>query len=184
MDICIDTMREADIAALCAIQQANLRANLKPDQLKDGYLSIAFSEDEFRAFHRDLGVVVARVEGEVAGYCCVSSAAFNAGLPILDQIVANLPHYRVGGAAEAACLETTCIYGPACIAAPFRGKGILARMFSRATGLAADAGYRSCFSFVSAANTRSLQAHLRLPFEEVGQVSRNGNTYIVIACRW
>ncbi|MEX2367279.1 MAG: hypothetical protein WD601_11800 [Pseudohongiellaceae bacterium] len=183
MDITIGGMMEADIPSLRAIQNDNLRTTLPPDQMQDGYLSIAFSEDEFRAFNRDLCVVVARVDGEVAGYCCVSSAAFNADFPILDRIMANLPAYKVPGESQPPAEATSCIYGPACIARPFRGRGILDLMFSRAAMLAEEAGYLFCFSFVSAGNARSLQAHLKLPFQEVGRISHNGNAYIVIACR-
>lgn len=183
MDLTVATMSEADLIPIKIIQSENLRDNLTPDQLKDGYLSIAFSENEFREFHRDLGVVVAKARGQVIGYCCVSSAAFNAQFPILDQIVANLSTYSVPGTEQRPTEATTCFYGPACIALPFRGQNILTHLFSHGLKLSKDAGYRFCFSFISAENRRSLKAHLKLPFHSVGNVAYNKNEYIVIACK-
>ena len=183
MDLTTETMSESDIIPISTIQSENLRDNLTPEQLKDGYLSIAFSEDEFREFNRDLGVFVAKVRGQVVGYCCVSSAVFNARFPILDQIVASLSTYLVPGAEQRPTEATTCFYGPACIATPFRGRDVLAHLFSHGLKVSKDAGYSFCFSFVSLENQRSLKAHLKLPFHKVGKVAYNDNEYIVIACK-
>lgn len=183
MDVTTATMLESDILPISIIQSENLRDNLTPDQLKDGYLSIAFSKDAFREFNRDLGVVVAKVRGQVIGYCCVSSAAFNAQFPILDQIVANLSTYLVRETEQRPTEATTCFYGPACIAKPFRGRNVLTHLFSHGLKLSKDAGYSFCFSFISSENQRSLKAHLKLPFHKVGKVVHNGNEYIVIACK-
>ena len=182
MNITTGIMEESDIIPISNIQAENLRDNLTPEQLKNGYLSIAFSEDEFREFNRDLGVVVAKQQGQVIGYYCVSSAGFNARFPILDQIVASLPNYQVPGTEQRPTEATTCFYGPACIALPFRGRNVLPHMFSHALKMSKDAGYSFCFSFVSSENQRSLKAHLKLPFHKVGMVAYHNNEYIVIAC--
>ena len=183
MDLTTATMVESDIIPISIIQSENLRDNLTPDQLKDGYLSIAFSENEFREFNRDIGVVVAKVRGQVIGYGCVSSAVFNTQFPILDQIVANLSTYCVPGTEQRPTEATTCFYGPACIAMPFRGRNVLTHLFSHGLKLSKDAGYSFCFSFISSENQRSLNAHLKLPFHKVGSVGYNANEYIVIACK-
>ena len=183
MDLTTATMVESDIIPISIIQSENLRDNLTPDQLKDGYLSIAFTENEFRELNRDLGVIVAKLRGQVIGYSCVSSAVFNTQFPILDQIVANLSTYWVPGTEQRPTEATTCFYGPACIAVPFRGRNVLTHLFSHGQKLAKDAGYSFCFSFISSENQRSLKAHMKLPFHKVGKVAYNANEYIVIACK-
>lgn len=181
MDLTIATMLESDIPEISSIQSENLRANL--EQLKDGYLSIAFSENEFKSFNENLGVLVAKKQDQVVGYCCFSSAAFNKQFSIIDQIIANLSHYKIPGTELRPTEATCCVYGPACIAAPFRGQNILSQLFSYGVELAKKAGYSFCVSFISLENLRSLKAHLKLPFDEVGMVTFNGNDYIVIACK-
>ncbi len=183
MHLTTTTLQESDILPISIIQSANLRENLTPDQLKDGYLSIRFSEDDFREFNRDLAVVVAKAQGEVIGYGCFSSAAFNAQFPILDQIVANLSNYAVPGTPQRPTAAATCFYGPACIALPFRGRNVLPHLFALGLRLSKDAGYSFCFSFISSENQRSLNAHLKLPFHKVGKVAYKENEYRVIACK-
>lgn len=176
-------MTADDIASILSIQSENLRENLTLEQQKDGYLSLAFSEAEFRAFNRDVAVLVARDVDKVVGYCCLSSATFNAQFPILNKIIPKLSTYRIPGAKQSAKEMTTCIYGPACIAREYRGKKILAQLFSHCKIASKRAGYEYCFSFVAAKNQRSLAAHLKLPFYEVGKLRFKRNEYVVIACK-
>ena len=183
MSITTSLMQKSDIAQILTIQDANLRGKLSPEQLKDGYLSIAFSKNEFNAFNNDTGVVVAKERGQVIAYCCVSSAAYNIQFPILDQIVVNLANYSVPGVEQQASTATTCFYGPACIDSPFRGQNVLPLLFSHAAAISKDAGYSFCFSFVSSENQRSLKAHLKLPLNKVGRVTYNDREFIVIACK-
>lgn len=182
MNLTTATMLESDIIPILSLQSANLRDPLNPEQRKDGYLSIAFSENEFRSFHRDIGVVVARVQDQVVGYCCISSAKLNARFPVLDQIVANLSGYLIPGTDQRPAEATTCFHGPVCIARSFRGRDILAHLFSHGIQLAKKAGYSFCFSFISSINQRSLKAHLKLPFHQVGTMVYHNSEYLVIAC--
>jgi L-amino acid N-acyltransferase YncA len=183
VNIATATMLESDIIPILNIQSANLRDHLDPEQLKDGYLSIAFSENVFRSFNRDIGVVVAKVQDQVVGYCCISSAKLNAQFPLLDQIVANLSSYLIPGHDRPPAEATACFHGPVCIARPFRGRDVLTHLFSHGMKLAKNAGYSFCFSFISSENQRSLKAHLKLPFHKVGTVAYHNSEYIVIACR-
>ena len=183
MNIATATMTESDIIPILNIQSANLRDSLKPEQLKGGYLSIAFSENEFRSLNRDIGVVVAKVQDQVVGYCCISSAQFNAQFPILNQISANLSGYLIPGNDRRPAEATTCFHGPVCIARSFRGRDVLTHLFSHGIKLAKNAGYSFCFSFISLENQRSLKAHLKLPFHKVGAVTYHNSEYIVIACK-
>ena len=184
MEITLATLQDADVDSLCSLQEHNLRANLSlQEQQRGGYLSIAFSVDEFAAFNRDLGVLVARMKHEVVAYCCISSAGFNAKLPILEQIVKRIEGYSVPGASKLPTLATSCIWGPVCIAEPWRGNEILQKLFTYAGSISKQAGYDFCFSFVSTGNPRSLKAHLKLPFREIDKVSHNDNEFDVIGCQ-
>jgi L-amino acid N-acyltransferase YncA len=181
MTLRIGRMQESDIDQILKIQSDNQRDHLTPSQRENGYLSIAFSADEFRAFDKDLCVVVARENQEIIGYCCISSARFNAQFPILDQIVADMASYPVPDTKETPQMETTCIYGPVCISAPHRGGGVLKKLSSFGLEVAGKMGYSCCLSFISAENVRSIKAHRKLSFQEAGKVRHNGNEYRVIA---
>jgi hypothetical protein len=181
MSFIIARMSDTDISQIMNIQSENQRSNLTPSQQKNGYLSIAFSEDEFTDFNDNLCVAVARDEHEVIGYCCVSSAVFNAQFPILHQIVASISSYAVPETQDIPTEEKSCIYGPACIALPHRGKDVLQKLSTFALEIAKERGYAYCFSFIAADNVRSLKAHKKLSFHTVGTVHHNNNEYVVIA---
>ena len=174
-------MLDADINQIIEIQSENQRQNLTPSQQKNGYLSIAFSEDEFKDFNDNLCVVVAKEQNTVIGYCCISSAVFNAQFPILDQIVAGIASYVIPESQDTPIEEKTCIYGPVCIALSHRGKGVLQKLSVFGLEFAKEKGYAYCFSFIAADNVRSLSAHRKLSFHTVGIVNHNNNEYVVIA---
>jgi L-amino acid N-acyltransferase YncA len=174
-------MLDSDISQIMDIQSENQIENLTLSQQKNGYLSIAFTEDEFKAFNDNLCVVVAKEQDKVIGYCCISSAAFNAQFPILDQIVRGISAYTIPDTQDMPAEANTCIYGPVCIARSHRGKGVLQKLSTRGLEIAKEKGYVYCFSFIAADNERSLQAHRKLSFHTVGTVHHNNNEYVVIA---
>ena len=182
MNIVAGRMQEKDLPQIMKIQSDNLRENLPPSHLKDGYLSIAFTEDEFRAFNLNLGVLVARTPHEVIGYACISDVEFNKQFPILDRIVASLPSYVIPGANTKPSEETSYFHGPVCIARPHRGKDVIRTLFSKELEVAKEKGYVHCFSFISSENQRSFKAHTRLSFQKVGTVTYNNKEYMVMAC--
>lgn len=183
MSLAITRMLDSDISQIMNIQSKNQRENLTPSQQKNGYLSIAFSEDEFKDFNNNLCVVVAKEQDKVIGYCCISSATFNAQFPILDQIVAGISSYSIPATQDMPTEGKTCIYGPVCIALSHRGKGVLQKLSSFGLEIAKERGYAYCFSFIAADNVRSLSAHMKLSFHKVGTVNHNNNEYLVIACK-
>jgi L-amino acid N-acyltransferase YncA len=183
MNLIIHRMLESDIRQIMNIQAENLRQNLTPLQQKYGYLSIAFSVDQFKAFNKDLCVAVAKEYDEVIGYCCISSTKFNSQFPILDQIIANISIYAIPETHDTLIEEETCIYGPVCISISHRGKGVLKKLSSFGLTIAKEKGYSYCLSFISSENAHSLSAHMKLSFHIVGKVNYQCNEYIVIACK-
>ena len=181
MSLTIARMLDSDLSQILDIQSENQRNNLTPSQQRNGYLSIAFSVKEFKAFNHSLCVVVAKEQDTVIGYCCISSAAFNAQFPILDQIVAGISSYDIPETKDIPTDEKACIYGPVCIALSHRGKGVLEKLSAFGLEFAKENGYIYCFSFIAADNVRSLSAHRKLSFHTVGTVYHNNNEYVVIA---
>lgn len=180
MGIIIGRMEESDISRILKIQAENQRDHVTPSRRKEGYLSIAFSADEFRGFDQDLCVVVAKEDREVIGYCCISSSGFNARFPILDQIVARLSSFPLPGSKHVPVKEKTCIYGPVCVSLSHRGRGVLSKLSSFGLKTAKERGYSHCLSFISTENVHSIRAHRRLFFHRVGMVHHNGKEYMVI----
>ena len=66
-----------------AIQNGNLHANLTEEQRRDGFLSAAFTAEQFAQMAREVAVMVADDSGQVCGYLCAGSLEFHRQFPLL-----------------------------------------------------------------------------------------------------
>src|SRR5919202_7078760 len=101
-----------DIEGILDLQEQN-----QPE--RGGTLSARFSRAWFEAAIDAMPVIVARRSGHVVGYLVSSSRAANAGVPVVEAMLRAYP-----GAPGA------YIYGPICVAASERGRGLAGVMFT------------------------------------------------------
>jgi predicted GNAT superfamily acetyltransferase len=75
------------------------------------------------------------------------------------------------------------IYGPACVAREYRGRGLLRGLYdAQKKDLAGQ--FKISVAFVSRSNPHSLDAHVKgLGMTEVGNFECRGNTYVTLAFR-
>jgi len=170
--------RQADYPALVGLQQENLLSNLSGDELKDGFLSIAYSPEQFDAMNRDLAVVVAERGGQIVGYLCGTTCTYARQFPILRDLLDVLQKTPVDGTFLTPV--NTFIYGPVCIARHVRGSGILAGLVQTLCDIARER-YAFCALFIADANRRSLRAHLKLGMNDLGTFEFGGMTYHALA---
>ncbi len=170
--------RQADYPALVGLQQENLFSSLSGDELTDGFLSIAYSPEEFEAMNRDLAVVVAEKGGTIVGYLCGTTCTYARQFPILRALLDVLTETPVAGIFLTP--SNTFIYGPVCVAKHARGSGILAGLVRTLCDIARER-YAFCALFIADANRRSLRAHLKLGMDDLGTFELSGMTYHALA---
>jgi GNAT superfamily N-acetyltransferase len=74
------------------------------------------------------------------------------------------------------------VYGPVCVAADARGKGVLEALYA---GLVAQFPGREAVLFIRADNPRSRQAHVRLGMREVAHFTYQNEPFVVLSnLRW
>jgi predicted GNAT superfamily acetyltransferase len=112
-------------------------------------------------------VIVARREGRVVGYLVSSSLAANADVPVVQAMLAA---YR--GTPNA------YVYGPVCVDAAERGRGLAAAMFA---ALQARLPGREGVLFIRRDNTASLRAHARMGMHEVTTFTHGGAEFAVLS---
>ncbi|HWR89996.1 MAG TPA: GNAT family N-acetyltransferase [Dissulfurispiraceae bacterium] len=170
--------QQSDYPALVGLQQENLFSNLSKDELKDGFLSIAFTPEEFGAMNSDLAVVIAERGGTIVGYLCGTTCTYARQFPILRALLDVLQETPVDGTFLTP--SNTFIYGPVCVAKHARGSGILAGLVRTLCDIARDR-YAFCALFIADANRRSLRAHLKLGMDDLGTFESGGMTYHALA---
>ena len=149
-----------DIAGILALQEENL-----PE--RGGVLSVRLPRQWFEVAFADMPLIVARKEGRVVGYLVASSVSSQAHIPIVRAMLEVYP-----GA------PNSYFYGPICVAASERGRGLPARMFE---ALRARMGERTCFTFIRRDNIVSLRAHAKIGLNEVAEYTFDGVPLVIVA---
>ena len=168
-----------DYPAMLALQEANLYDNLTPEQRSQGFLSARFSRDQFAAMNDDVAVAVAQVGDDILGYLCGSSIEFNRQFALLAAMIECYPRLRWDGRPLDSYLSF--VYGPVCIDARGRGKGLLRGLYGVVSSAAA-ARYELGVGFVAQDNVHSLAAHAQgLSMRDLGGFEFKQRFYRILA---
>ncbi len=158
-----------DFEQIVALQNKNLVEILDQTEQKDGFLSAAFSVEEFQAMDEDLCVVVCVDAGQVCGYACASSVEYNQQFPLVAAMIERFQkiHYQ----AKPLTSYRSFIYGPVCIDKAYRGQGVLTGLFNQMQKLLREreSPPELLIVLISAQNERSLKAHQKLGIEMIDQ---------------
>ncbi len=168
----------ADFAAILALQDQNHLRHLPEDARGDGFLTTYLEAPKLEFLIARRGLFVAKSKGELAGYACAESWDLSGEREFHLRVASQFPFF-VGGREINA--QNSLLYGPVCVAAPFRGRGVLGALIE-----AFQAEFCARFSFgvtfIDYLNARSLAAHERkLGFRIVGELPYDDTIYHVLA---
>jgi GNAT superfamily N-acetyltransferase len=150
-----------DIPGILALQELNLPA-------AGGNLSVRMSADWFHRALLEMPLVIARRDDTVVGYVAATSLAANLHIAIVQAMLRDFP-------APDGCY----IYGPICISAAERGKGLAGALFDH---LRANLPGRPAMTFIRADNAPSLRAHEKMRFVALGTFTNDGIGYVALSC--
>lgn len=151
---------EANLDGILELQAAN-----QPE--RGGTLSASLSYSRVAEMMREMPLIVARRDGCITGFLMTSTRAMNADVPIISTMLA-----AYAGAADA------YVYGPICVAAEERGKGLAQAMFSE---LRRHTPAREGVLFIRRDNLASLRAHTKMGMREVADFRFGGNEFAVLS---
>jgi predicted GNAT superfamily acetyltransferase len=178
-DFVFRRLRDGDYPALAALQEANLRDNLPQEQRNEGFLSARFSREQFAAMDAAVAVVVAEIDGTLAGYLCGSSIEFNRRFPLLAAMIEQYPRIALRGRSLQS--YASFVYGPVCVDRRHRGQGLLRGLYRRLLDETAGK-FAIGVAFVAQDNPHSLGAHVQgLGMRDVGSFEFDGRSYRILA---
>jgi L-amino acid N-acyltransferase YncA len=173
-DVEIDTLRAGDIDGVLALQEANQAEH-------DGTLSARMPRAFFAAILSDmpvgdmpvgglsvggLPVIVARRQGRVVGFLVSSPKHPPPEAPARRAMLRAWP-----GADDAYA------YGPVCVAAEERGRGVAAAMFAALRALLPG---REGVLFIRSDNAASIRAHAKMGMRQVATFEHDGETMLAL----
>lgn len=156
----ISVATDADLNGILELQFANQIA-------RGGMLSAELPRARIMAMMRDMPLIVAKRDARVVGFLMTSTRTMNAELPVVRSMFAAYP----GG-------SDAYVYGPVCVDASERGKGLAEAMFSALRRLAPG---REGVLFIRSDNAASLRAHRRMGMNEVATFGLEGIDFSVFA---
>ena len=151
----------SDLDAIVALQAAN-----QPE--RGGTLSTCLPPARIAGMMSEMPLIVARRDGRVAGYLMTSTREMNADVPVINAMLAAYP-----GTADA------YVYGPICVEAGARGKGLAQAMFSELRRLVP---MREGILFIRRDNPASLRAHEKMGMRQVACFVFGGSEFVVLSC--
>jgi predicted GNAT superfamily acetyltransferase len=150
---------EIDLDGIMELQTAN-----QPD--RGGTLSASLPRSRIAQMMRAMPLIVARRGGRITGFLMTSTREMNADVPIIRAMLAAYP-----GATDA------YVYGPICVSAEERGRGLAQSMFAE---LRRSLPGREGILFIRRDNPASLRAHAKMGMHEVSGFVLNGIDYVVL----
>lgn len=173
---------QADLEGIIALQRINhSKALTQAQRDAQGFVTMEYTVDQLRLMAGGYRHVVAKVDGEVAGYALVMleqhRAPFTFLLPMFDTIEAG----RFNGRPIRDC--RWFVMGQVCIAAPARGQGVFDAMYA-AMRTQMQPHFDLIATEVSEHNAPSLGAHARVGFRTIEQDGAPSPEWRVIAWDW
>jgi ribosomal protein S18 acetylase RimI-like enzyme len=148
-----------DLDGVLAVQEENQPEN-------GGTLSARFSRDWFAERVEGGELLVAVVDGRVAGYVAFTPPEAQAHVPIVQAMLSAHPN------------PEAYLHGPICVARDSRRKGIAVAMFRAQRERMAGA---PVMAFIRADNVPSRDAHVGMGMREVAEFESGGTRYVVVA---
>jgi hypothetical protein len=136
----------------------NLRISLGEAGLADGFLTVDITIDDIDKANRDGAVLVARLEGGLAGYVFGTSCEYNQKFPLIRYALSLVDTDMLK--LESRTKRPRYFYGPVCVRRDLRGRGVLLAL-NQALATIFSGRYGGGITFISKDNQRSLVAHTR-----------------------
>src|SRR5262249_965991 len=146
-----------DIPGILALQEPNLHEN-------GGGLSARQTAEWFRRTMLEMPIIAAHRDGKVVGYVLATSIAARAHVAIVQAMLRTY-----------APPQDCYLYGPVCVAATERGKGLADALYR---ALRARLPGRPALTFVRSDNVSSLRAHRKMGMSELGAFTNGGEDYV------
>jgi predicted GNAT superfamily acetyltransferase len=151
---------EADLDGIVRLQAAN-----QAD--RGGWLSASLPRSRIAEMMREMPLIVARRGDRIAGFLMTGTRAMAADIPIIGAMFA-----AYHGASNA------YVYGPICVAADERGRGLAQAMFSELRRMAPA---REGILFIRRDNVASRRAHEKMGMREVASFLYGGREFVVLS---
>jgi ribosomal protein S18 acetylase RimI-like enzyme len=171
--------REEDLPAILALQRQNLASSLTADEAgREGFVTVVHTLEILQEMHRLAPSLVVQDGATLAGYALAMPLGCRAFLPVLE------PMFRLfeGLMWQGRPLATYRYYvmGQICVARDYRGRGVVQALY-RGHAELHGSDHDLVVTEIAARNGRSLRAHEKVGFVEIGRHRDATDDWVVVA---
>jgi ribosomal protein S18 acetylase RimI-like enzyme len=173
---------DRDLDGILALQRANLgRALAAEEAAREGFVTVEHTRELLARMHGELPSIVAVDDaGAVVAYALSMATSCASFLPILEPMFATFSSLTFDG--RPLLDQRMYVMGQICVARAWRGRGLVEALYDAHRRLYGGR-FELLVTEISARNGRSLRAHARVGFEEVGRYRDATDDWVVVALR-
>jgi L-amino acid N-acyltransferase YncA len=173
----------SDLEGILSLQKINLARGLSSEEIQSqGFVTVDHSYEQLKKLNDIEKHVIAKDRDKVVGYVLAMTQKSRNDIAILvpmfdmfDKIVFKGNHVNEWN---------YIIIGQVCVDKAYRGQGIFDQCYAAYKKFYQDK-YDFAITEIAASNTRSLQAHKRIGFQEINSYKSPDKTeWIVVAWEW
>lgn len=155
----------SDLEQILVLQQKNLKEHLSAEERKSqGFLTLSHSLEILHAMHSMAPSIVIRDQDVIVAYALTEMPACRHLMPGLEPMFELIDTLDYKGRPLSSYLYYTM--GQICVDEQYRGRGLFDQLYEHHRQIFAPT-YQLLITEISTSNTRSLQAHRRVGFEEL-----------------
>ncbi|SEC52299.1 Acetyltransferase (GNAT) domain-containing protein [Tenacibaculum sp. MAR_2009_124] len=167
------TENTKELSQILTLQAQNLPTNLSEETKKEqGFVSVHHDLEILETMHNVHPHIIAVSEGNVAGYALSMSRKFRNDIPVLAPMFLKIDASKKGD-------SNYLVMGQVCVAKDFRGKGVFRGLYTHMKKVFSGF-YDSIITEINAKNTRSINAHSSIGFDELMRYDFEGETWVVV----
>jgi GNAT superfamily N-acetyltransferase len=171
--------REDDLPAILTLQRQNLPAALTRDEVaSEGFVTVVHTLEILQQMHRMAPSVIVRDGETLAGYALTMPLACRAFLPVLEPMFRLFDVLSWRGRPLSS--YRSYVMGQVCVAREYRGRGVFPALYRGHAELYAR-DHDLVVTEISAHNGRSLRAHEKVGFFELGRHRDATDDWLVVA---
>ena len=159
-----------DIDNLLFLNQKYLLNNLNQEQIKDGFIKVFYTSDNFKSIINDKAIVVVKIQNDIIGYYLLGHSSKSISLKYQFEA---LNKYTIDGI-KLSKLKIAC-GAQAIVEKEFRGKGLTEKMLKQLIEQV-KSKYSYLFSSITKHNSNAYKVHKNSGYIVVGE---DENKYFV-----
>ncbi len=172
-----------DLEGILQLQKANLAQGLSLEEIQSqGFVTVNHSFEQLKKLNDFEKHVIAKDGDKVVGYVLAMTPQSKLDIPILFPMFDAFDKIIFNGRKVSDCHYI--VVGQVCVDKAYRGQGIFDQCYTAYKEFYEDK-YDFAITEIATTNTRSLQAHRRIGFQEINSYFAPDKTeWIVVVWDW